>query len=347
MAEKTPYKDTRRVRKFLIPRSHKKVKKRRVVRMRLIFILAGLILLLIIAAGIQTRYHVFKPTKKRPETPSPGKPKIISVLVIGSTIEADKERSDGLVVMAYDETNKQVSAISIPEDTLTSIPGYDFDKIGNALYLGVPTMMSTVKNLLGVKIDHFVKVDSDVVSAVLRDSRFEKVFQKSSQSDVSPRERQKWISRLSGLKDKDISIISLPVRSISLEDVSYFQPRQDEIDRMVSLIWGIPRTKRNTVRIEVFNGCGVPGIAGEVTQKLIEHGYRATDGGNERNPNGTSNFNVSKTKILIYHGDKDLGEKLKELLGAGEVSYKLPSQRLVDVKIVIGKDYKPKKTEEN
>jgi hypothetical protein len=94
------------------------------------------------------------------------------------------------------------------------------------------------------------------------------------------------------------------------------------------------------VRVEVFNGCGVPGIAGEVTQKLIENGYRATDGGNERNPDGSSNFTIATTKIFIYQGDQDLGRKLKELLGVGEVSYKPVSQRLVDVKIIIGKDYK-------
>lgn len=342
MAEKTPYKETRRVRKFLVPRAQKKLKKRRVTRFRLIYTLTALILALIVFVGIQTRYHVFIPAQKASSKASSSQPKISSVLIIGSTKgeNESREQSDGLLVMAYDENNKQISAISIPENTMVSIPGYDFDKIGDALYLGVPTVMSTVKNLLGVKIDHFIKVDSPAVAAVLKDTRFEKVFQSSKQSDISPLQRREWIKKLKALEDKDTNIISLPVHSVTIATVTYFQPRQDEIDRMISLIWGIPRSKRKLVRIEVFNGCGVPGVAGEVTQKLIENGFRATDGGNERNTDGTSNFSVGTTKIFIYQGDQALGEKLKSLLGVGEVSYKPVSQRLVDVKIVIGKDFK-------
>lgn len=340
MIEKTPYKETRRVRKFLVLRSQKKLKQRRGVRLRLVFFLTGLVLFLIIFAGVQTRYHIFKPAQKTPTGPASSQPKIVSFLIIGSTQGEDREELKGLVVMAYDETNKQVSAISIPENTLANIPGYDFAKVGEALYLGVPTVMSTVKNLIGVKIDHFVKVDSNKVATVLKDSKFEKILQASKQSDLSPLQRRKWSEKLKELPERDISVISLPVRSVSLENVAYFQPRQDEIDRMVSLIWGVPRAKKQIVRVEVFNGCGVPGVAGEVTQKLIEHGYRATDGGNERNPDGTSNFNVDKTTIFIFSDDKALGRRLKEILGVGLVSYKARTQRLIDVKIVVGKDYK-------
>ena len=85
----------------------------------------------------------------------------------------------------------------------------------------------------------------------------------------------------------------------------------------------------------VFNGAGVPGIAGIAAQQLIRSGVRVVDTKN------ADRFNYAKTMIIVQRGPDSAGPEVKKILGVGEIIKKPAEQDVADVLVIIGKDYKP------
>jgi anionic cell wall polymer biosynthesis LytR-Cps2A-Psr (LCP) family protein len=90
------------------------------------------------------------------------------------------------------------------------------------------------------------------------------------------------------------------------------------------------------VRVEILNGNGVPQIGEKVSRVLIPAGFRLVL---DRN---ADRFNYPKTRIVVYERDDSalaIARRVKELLKVGEIEIALQSQTLVDVTIVVGKDF--------
>lgn len=72
----------------------------------------------------------------------------------------DPRRTDTMMVVHYNHKEKKYDVISIPRDTKVKING-NTKKINDAHFLGkVPLAVETVEDLLNIKIDHYVKVDT-------------------------------------------------------------------------------------------------------------------------------------------------------------------------------------------
>ena len=77
----------------------------------------------------------------------------------GSTSPNDPKRTDTMILAHYNATDKKVSLISIPRDTLIKINGKN-QKINAAHAIGgVTYAVDAVQNLLGVKIDYYGKIN--------------------------------------------------------------------------------------------------------------------------------------------------------------------------------------------
>lgn len=77
-------------------------------------------------------------------------------------------RSDSLMLARVDPQSKKAAIISIPRDTLVSIPDYGEQKINSALALGGPSLaVQTVSRLAGVPITHYAEVNFDGFAAVV------------------------------------------------------------------------------------------------------------------------------------------------------------------------------------
>ena len=89
-----------------------------------------------------------------------GKAKV--VLAVGSDRRAGEKRgrSDTMMLVRIDEGAGTVSMLSLPRDLRVPIPGHGTDKL-NAAYSvgGMKLLIKTVREYLGVKVDHFVQVD--------------------------------------------------------------------------------------------------------------------------------------------------------------------------------------------
>ena len=82
-------------------------------------------------------------------------------LVIGSDAGPGRDggRSDVMVLAHVDEAHGAVTLIHFPRDLWVSIPGRGKGKLNAAYaYGGAPLLVTTMQNMLGVKIDHVAKV---------------------------------------------------------------------------------------------------------------------------------------------------------------------------------------------
>lgn len=90
----------------------------------------------------------------------------VNVLVIGTDVTLGNRRqilpvarADSLLLASFDPESNRIMALSIPRDTRAAIPGVGTTKINAAYAFGGPGLtVRTVEELLGVKIDFYVKL---------------------------------------------------------------------------------------------------------------------------------------------------------------------------------------------
>jgi LCP family protein required for cell wall assembly len=84
-----------------------------------------------------------------------------NILVLGSDQrpgESGPSRADTIMLMRYG--GGKAARLSIPRDTLANIPGHGATKINAAYAFGGPALMiKTVKQFLGIEVNHLVEVD--------------------------------------------------------------------------------------------------------------------------------------------------------------------------------------------
>ena len=120
-------------------------------------VIAGIGVLLAAVAG----FFLLGPGKK----PDPGQVAQIqgkrNILVMGvDRRSGDTGRSDTLFVTMLDTSRNQAALLSIPRDTLVSIPGHGWYKVNHAYaYGGHELSRKTVENFLGIPISNYVLVD--------------------------------------------------------------------------------------------------------------------------------------------------------------------------------------------
>lgn len=77
-------------------------------------------------------------------------------------------RSDTIILARIDPSNKAVTLVSIPRDTMVSIDGYGTQKINAAhAYGGAAGVVDAVNELCGVEISHYAEVSFDGLVSVV------------------------------------------------------------------------------------------------------------------------------------------------------------------------------------
>jgi LCP family protein required for cell wall assembly len=90
----------------------------------------------------------------------------LNVLIIGVDVTLDERRrvlnvsrADTLALVTFDPERRRIAVVSIPRDTRAQIPGHGETKINASHAYGGPALtVRTVEQLLGVKIDAYVKL---------------------------------------------------------------------------------------------------------------------------------------------------------------------------------------------
>lgn len=149
-----------------------------------ILITIGSIIGILVVAVVGYAYYIYSSVKDtanqihetvKLDTPHPApdisqNAKPISILLMGvDERSGDKGRSDTLIAMTLNPQKKVMQLVSIPRDTRTEIIGRGTtDKINAAYAYGGPKMaIETVENFTGVKLDYYIRVNMEALSALV------------------------------------------------------------------------------------------------------------------------------------------------------------------------------------
>lgn len=119
----------------------------------------GAILLIIIVA--LAGWQLGKSSDKPAEDATITEDNVVNVMLMGVDRRADDVgRSDTLMVTSIDTDKNKAALLSVPRDTRVLIEG-NYEKINHAYaYGGHKLTQQTVEKLLGVKIDHYILIDT-------------------------------------------------------------------------------------------------------------------------------------------------------------------------------------------
>jgi polyisoprenyl-teichoic acid--peptidoglycan teichoic acid transferase len=104
------------------------------------------------------------PPKLTSSTPQP-----ISILLLGVDERTnDVGRSDSTMVLTANPEKQKMQIVSIPRDTQVTIPGRGVHKINAAYAYGGPALaMQTIENFTGIKLDYYVRINMEALSALV------------------------------------------------------------------------------------------------------------------------------------------------------------------------------------
>ncbi|HYW32651.1 MAG TPA: LytR C-terminal domain-containing protein [Gemmatimonas sp.] len=89
------------------------------------------------------------------------------------------------------------------------------------------------------------------------------------------------------------------------------------------------------IRVRVINGTRTRGLARRATLLLRDFGYDVVDFDTDtrRNP--------EQSVIEVHTGKTEIADRVKRILGTGDISTVLDSLRYVDLTVVVGRDWQP------
>ncbi len=157
-----------------------------------------------------------------------------------------------------------------------------------------------------------------------------------SETDASIKDHVTFFEDLASLEPHQLQVGILPVTQMSVGGEELYQALPDELSTFVAETIGQDPDQPHETRVQILNGNGVPGIGQEVADRLIGKGFRVILSGN------ASRLNYRKTLIVTYDSSPAgmaLAEKARELLGVGEVQVSIQEQGIVDLTIVVGRDF--------
>jgi polyisoprenyl-teichoic acid--peptidoglycan teichoic acid transferase len=155
-------------------------------------------------------------------------------------------------------------------------------------------------------------------------------------SDLSQRARADLLESLAALETGGVTLATLPVSQLSVgSDQLYFSDPLDLAALLEQSLGDLPPPS-DVADVQILNGNGVPGVGQEVAGQLIGHGFRVALTGNARR------LSYRHTLIVTYErslAGERLARRVRDLLGVGEVRVATQRQGIVDLTIVVGKDY--------
>jgi hypothetical protein len=176
-----------------------------------------------------------------------------------------------------------------------------------------------------------------------RAEQFKKIVGESVdllETDASKEELTSFLGRFVDLGDEKLAFETLPVQSTGLDTgTQYYRAERDAVERMVKRYLSGSRPAGSgggDRRVEILNGNGEPGLGQKVGDQLVPRGFRIVLNQNAKH------FNYDVTQVVVYSNSKNalaLAKEVQEVLGVGEVVISKQRQTLVDVTIVVGKDY--------
>jgi hypothetical protein len=178
----------------------------------------------------------------------------------------------------------------------------------------------------------------------------------SSQQSPEPKKSKKWVGKII------LAIVAFGLGWIVYITVQpWLENLSEDQKTQPSITAGIPKTStaesqqtsreatksaesgpsNQILQVEVLNGCGAPGVGSKFTEFLRSRGYDVVKTDN------ADNWNYPNTVVIDRRGDIHKAGVLAETLGAKKVIQQIETTRLLDLSVIIGKDFKKLKVYES
>lgn len=302
-------------------------------------VLITAIVLLLIASGVNTfvRWNAQRLAEDAGTTVERQQMSRENVLIVG--VEGDN--AVGFLAMRVDPRGQRAFGIAIPDGAFLEVPGAGFSRIGESWATSPTVTASAISNYLTVPFDSWVAVPASVYRDALTGQNVSGLLASVDDSNLKRDELAALKSRLGKVPQKEVALVPLPVKPIKLGDQTYFEPQRAEVADLLESWWGVdPSEAADVVKIIVYNGAGVPGVAGEAAQQLIRAGFRVVDTKN------ADAFDYANTIVVVKQGERSRGEQVAKVLGATDIRMEISDQGVANVIVIVGKDYKPQESGE-
>ena len=157
-----------------------------------------------------------------------------------------------------------------------------------------------------------------------------------AESDAKADDHERFFKAMASLPEEDRTIGTIPVEQVSVGGGELYFADGKELAAFLEETVGTSSQAENAIRVQVLNGNGEPGIGQAVAARLVDEGFKVILSSNARS------FDYDKTLIITY-GESAQAEaaaqRARELLGLGEVQVSEQWQGIVDLTIVVGKDF--------
>jgi hypothetical protein len=117
------------------------------------------------------------------------------------------------------------------------------------------------------------------------------------------------------------------MRHVGGDDAGQRSPPADAADSVPR-----PSLERARIRVQVRNGSGIPGAAGQVTEYLREAGFDVVDFGN------AEEFDEPRTVVIDRVGARDRALEVAAVLRGVPIRSEVDTSLYLDVTVLVGKD---------
>ncbi|MBS3957471.1 MAG: LytR C-terminal domain-containing protein [Clostridiales bacterium] len=255
-----------------------------------------------------------------------------NLLVIAVT----EGRATGFLALRVVPEQQQVFGIAIPDAAFIEVPGQGFTRAGDSFTEGPDTSLAAVTNFFSVPFTTYLTVDSAAYQAALTGQDVRGLFAGVVDSNLEADALERWRVAVAEIPVANVALVPMPVKPLNVGTQTYFEPQREEIADLVEAWWGVAiDAEDRAIRVIVYNGAGVPGIAGEAAGVLIRSGFRVIDTKN------ADTFDYTETQIIVEQGDESTGNAVRDSIGVGAVLVQPSEQRVADVIVIIGADFTP------
>jgi LytR cell envelope-related transcriptional attenuator len=157
-----------------------------------------------------------------------------------------------------------------------------------------------------------------------------------SDSNSTPEDNADLLATIAGVEDSNMTLSIVPVRDVGAGGAPMYELDASAAQHLLEGLTRSPATGEEDNRVQVLNGNGVPGIGQAVGQTLVDGGFRVTLSGN------APSLDYRITRIVTYDSSPEGLEeaaRVRDLLGLGEIQVSPQTQGIVDLTVVVGRDF--------
>jgi hypothetical protein len=157
-----------------------------------------------------------------------------------------------------------------------------------------------------------------------------------SDSNSTAEDNADLLATIAGVEDSNMTLGIVPVRDVGAGGARMYELDASAAQHLVEGLTRSAATGEEDNRVQVLNGNGVPGIGQTVGQTLVDGGFRVTLSGN------APSLDYRVTRIVTYDSSPqglEEAARVRDLLGLGEIQVSPQTQGIVDLTVVVGRDF--------